>query len=304
MGKNYIINNLSTKSLALSNKAAGRSEIIEVLEKNTLRLYLAKISKEKNRYDNDIRNYEKIGGKFNSNSNSIVNIVEVDSKMQIYIMEKGNLDLKQVIDDRSQPLRGKELKYIMRSMARIVGDIHSRGYVWCDLKLENFILVPKSTTIGSTKNQNNNYSLLKLKAIDFESITKEGDPATEFSPEVMSPEQAELLISSTQTTIGGRVNDIKITPLKPIIANKKNDIFALGLCYLHLYLGQPFLGSNVGENIQKLLEFEKKSGVEQVLENDVNDFMLRSLLKSMLTNDPRKRPSISQIRYSPYLLFP
>ena len=127
-----------------------------------------------------------------------------------------------------------------------------RGLVWTDLKLGNYVFVPKkSNQFNNNSSTGNSNSIIQkqnridyfstdytCKLIDMESAVKVGDAIIDFSPEIMSPEQAEVISQGQLSIRGGRSNDLTLDTLEPILGTKENDIWALGISILQLYFGR------------------------------------------------------------------
>jgi serine/threonine protein kinase len=177
----------------------------------------------------------------------------------VIVMEAGVTDLLQ--STKVGPIRGRNLrslatyqisimnliKYLSRetviSMARATKQIHDAGLVWTDLKLSNFILVPKGNEFTDTDRSVvasggvSPSSSLTCKAIDLESAVRPGESLRDFSPEVCAPELLAALTQGQMSILGGRGNDLKLSLQEPLIAHKALDIWALGISVLHLYSG-------------------------------------------------------------------
>lgn len=127
--------------------------------------------------------------------------------------------------------------------------------MWSDLKLENFVMVPKQPSVFTSLKE---YSLTKLrgagtaetstinslvtactcKAIDLESAVQVGKPLRDFSPETCAPELLELLASSELSSINGRDGDLQVSFTEVPLAAQALDVWALGISMLHLCLGR------------------------------------------------------------------
>mmetsp|Transcript_9528 Transcript_9528/g.15714 ORF Transcript_9528/g.15714 Transcript_9528/m.15714 type:complete len:209 (-) Transcript_9528:231-857(-) len=208
-------------------------------------------------------------------------------------------------------------------MVDSLSQIHSKGLVWTDLKLDNFILV---NTRGDTELSASargyfadvddtqfdaalqffNGKDYALKATDLESAVPEGQPMRDFSAEGCAPEQAETLGAGQLGTVGGRSSDLRLNLQEPLIASKASDIWSLGISILHLYTGVPPIvpNSDVRKAVAKVRTYMEGDGSEDLGLGTVQDPLLRRLLQSMLQVDASKRPSIQGVKASLFLLSP
>ena len=87
---------------------------------------------------------------------------------------------------KSGPLRGADFTRTAKAMTAALEKIHSKGLVWTDLKLDNFVLVNTASTESSNNNVDTNYfgpnSKYLCKAIDLESCVRQNTPLVDFSP--------------------------------------------------------------------------------------------------------------------------
>ena len=85
----------------------------------------------------------------------------------------------------------------MKAMANSVAQVHSKGLVWCDIKLENFVMVPNDASrlypVDSSVKYGELLQSCSVKAIDLESVTAKGKEMTDFAPESVAPELAAQL---------------------------------------------------------------------------------------------------------------
>ena len=86
---------------------------------------------------------------------------------------------------KSGPLRGTDFTRTAKAMTAALDKIHSKGLVWTDLKLDNFVLVNTVAT-DTSNNADTNYfgtnSKYVCKAIDLESCVRQNTPLVDFSP--------------------------------------------------------------------------------------------------------------------------
>ena len=110
------------------------------------------------------------------------------------IMESGWKDLKSLSKLAGQ-IDGLLLKFIAIGIVQAMNKLHSRGMVWCDLKLDNFVLVDNSKDQELTSCLEKSFCVSNLldafhngdivvKAIDLESSVSFKKPIQDFSPEV------------------------------------------------------------------------------------------------------------------------
>ena len=128
----------------------------------------------------------------------------------IHLMEAGIMDLK-VMSVILGPLRDYDsdvLYIILKQMTKCVEHVHRKGYVWSDVRLPNFVLAPTDVTndwdeimtkINKSKSDKKRIidgirnGDLVIKGIDLESVTRVGKVQTDFSPEIVTPMQADIL---------------------------------------------------------------------------------------------------------------
>ena len=284
----------------------GRSEIIDVFSRADSKTYKLKVVKDKNRYARELESYSRISGvrdvkKQGKKKSNPAFVSIVDTAPNLFVMERGLADLKEM-REATGSVSGKPLKAVMVAMAESVSKIHGKGYVWCDVKLENFVVVPSkenseliSVQQSATSTWFNDKSFA-VKAIDLESVARKGELMTDFAPETVAPELAAALRGGAMGTVGARKNDQKINPTEPILASQAYDIFALGVCFLQLARSTtgPVLG---GTDLQKSYAALDRlmSGTDDLGLSEVQDAGVRRLVAKMLAIDPAKRPSIGQV---------
>ena len=285
----------------------GRSEVVDVFSQTDAKTYKLKVVKDKNRYAREIDSYSKITGikdakKQGKKKSSPAFVAIVDTAPNLIVMEKGLVDLKEMREVVGS-ISGKLLKSIMADMANSVSKIHGKGCVWCDVKLENFIVVPSegqsalvSARLKAAPEWFNDKTFA-IKAIDLESVVRKGELMTDFASETVAPELATRLRGGKMGTVGFRDNDVRINPSEPILASQAYDIFALGLCFLQLARSTngPVLG---GTNLQKSYDtLDKLSrGEDDLGLKEIQDAGVRRLVGKMLSIDPSKRPNIGQVQ--------
>jgi serine/threonine protein kinase len=151
--------------------------------------------------------------------------------------------------------------------------------VWSDLKAENFVL------IGSSNEK-------EVKGIDLESAVPIKLPPEDYSPEACPPEFASM----EKAGVGYEFQ-----------CQKNYDIWSLGMLFYELAVGRNyFAGQSEGNMLNQLANQDKiadrndpatVSGLEAI-----GDDRYRDLVRSCLSIDPKKRPSIGQILLHPYFL--
>jgi serine/threonine protein kinase len=128
----------------------------------------------------------------------------------------------------------------------------NRGFVWCDIKLDNFVLVSEvpleeraiSTYLGKAPGRNNkllpyvdleDVGSYNVKAIDLESAVSEGSPQRDFSAEIIAPEQCALF---SMGSLAGGGRDFRLDVEEVPLSSFKSDIWALGISFLEIYYGR------------------------------------------------------------------
>lgn len=324
LGAQNVQNGLLLASAAPAARAAGRSEILDVIrldEKMGAYSYAkAKLTKEQSRYGREESTYKRLSG---GSKDSFVQFYS--SSPGLFVMEYGLADLRRFVDARG-PLRGAELQYAFRAMTAAISLLHSRGLVWTDLKLENFILVPKSRTdVAGSLGLAQEYSSsaykgfqdsvaaavktlplqkFHIKLIDYESCVKNGASLVDFSVSTLAPEFLDIIANGQLNSVAGRPSDFKLLTDEALVASFKLDVWALGVSMLHLHGGKDvygaFSGGDVRAAVNTLTAYSEGrtdlglGGVQQPL---------RKLLEAMLQIDPRKRVSITGVQLSSFFLF-
>ena len=286
---------------------AGRSEILECVSTIAISTTTAvpqqslilKIVKEDDRFEREKNNYNTICGKSKLSKDApFVNIIKfekgVKSGTNVIVMEKGAIDLKKACA-KAGPVRGEAFVRIAKAMAAALEKIHAKGLVWTDLKLDNFVLL--SDVEGSTDYFGTSAGKFVCKAIDLESAVKEKTKLVDFSPEMIAPEQVEILQGGSISSVGNRGKDLFLSVDEPLLAYKEADIWALGIAMLHLYQGKaPITNqvSNVKAAVDKVSRYAE--GTTDFGLKDVKEPSLRILLQSMLNADKKKRPNVTSVQ--------
>ena len=318
-----------------SSKVKGRSKILDCLPLTSncmISSAKAKIIEDSLRYISEKNNYQNIVGSTNSKSNSgFVKSLGFYNQNNggVHVMEAGIMDLLTLLNlingNGITKIDSDVLKILANDMSECVAKVHRSGYVWSDCRLENFVLCPTDAYTrlecidikkGSVLNDPNRIikmirsKQLTLKGIDLESAVKVGKPLTNFSPEILAPEQAEILSQ-------GEMNSVKSGELQlnlpsellqsdALKANKAIDVWALGICILHLYQGKaPIVtAANLSKAINKLetlLESNGGTGDAELTALGLADVQkkdqkLYKQLRKMLALEPKKRPDMFNVK--------
>jgi serine/threonine protein kinase len=93
-----------------------------------------------------------------------------------------------------------------------------------------------------------------------------------------------------------RGSEYKVDLLEPLTAEKAQDVWALGVSFLHLRLGRaPIVAnSDLRRAVAAVAAFV--DGTSDLGLGEVEQGRLKSLLVSMLDVDPKRRPSILQVQ--------
>ena len=195
------------------------------------------------------------------------------------VLESGDKNLRAFLTDSKKGLTGGELRTAAVNVARCVEAMHSSGLVWTDLKAENFVLV------GSGANQ-------EVKGIDLESAVPVKTCPEDYSPEASPPEFA----ASEKAGVGYEFQ-----------VNKNYDIWSLGMLFYELSTGKNyFAGQGEGAILtrlatpSKIIDAQDQETVPGL--DAIEDDRFRDLVRSCLSIDPKKRPSIEQVLFHPYFL--
>ena len=293
---------------------AGRSEILDCVSTTTItstsilpqQSLILKIVKEDDRFEREKKNYGTICGNGKLSKDApFVGILKfeksVKSGTNVIVMEKGVIDLKKA-SAKAGPVRGEAFVRTAKAMASALEKIHAKGLVWTDLKLDNFVLM-NDDAAGSTDYFGSSGGKFVCKAIDLESAVKEKTKIVDFSPEMIAPEQVEVLQGGSISSVGSRGKDLFLSVDEPLLAYKETDIWALGIALLHLYNGKaPITNqvSNVKAAIDKVSKYAE--GTTDFGLVDISNQPLRMLLQSMLNADKKKRPNVTAVQVALNLL--
>ena len=189
-------------------------------------------------------------------------------KQSAIIMERGVMDLKAFIE-QSGPLQGKALRESAVAAVQCLQALHSSNLVWTDMKAENFVVT--------------DVNKLTIKGIDLESAMAIRDNPVDYSPEACPPEFAEAFLAGDGPYF---------------VLEYSYDVWSLGMLLYEMSTGRTYFKGKNPSEITKILR--DTSFVPDT--SDVPDEKLRDLIRSCLQQDPRKRPSLTQILLHPFFL--
>jgi serine/threonine protein kinase len=185
----------------------------------------------------------------------------VDECSSHIVLELLRRDLLLYVNEMEGPLMELEVLIILQDILNAVKVVHEKGYVHGDIKPENLVL-----------NGDNLDSMVNVKLIDFDN---------------------SRAISDTQT------HSLKATPnyLAPDVAasgetSRESDIWCVGAVAYFLLVGESLISSQLStQEIFEILDlpsfpYERLS----LLRGEISD-KLYSLLETMLSKDPKKRPT-------------
>jgi hypothetical protein len=235
---------------------------------NVQQALMLKVSRDRESWDRERDIFRRLRG----GGGPIVELYDAErnydgSGANALIQEYGDGGNLRAYIDEQGPLPVPEVRRIGRSILGALARLHAAGLVWCDCKPENFVFVQG-----------------QLKAIDFETVSKEGTDVFGFSPDTAPPELAIWK---------GMLDVEDIFP-----ARKSFDMWSLGMILLHAYRGQPYWGR---DNPQAVVNKLRDPSFEVKLSN-VRDPLLKNLLAWLLQRDPKKRPSALQAGLHPFFL--
>ena len=198
------------------------------------------------------------------------------------LLESGDQNLRSYLSGTRDGLSGRDLRKACVNICRCLEAMHSSGLVWTDLKAENFVLVSGSDSNGGE---------YIVKGIDLESAVPAGDTPEDYSPEACPPEFAAA-------EKAGRGYEFRV--------RKNYDTWSLGMLLYELATGKNYFRGKSENAMMNLLAtgaLVDKDDASTVTGLDViEDELFRDLVRSCLTIDPDKRPSILQIELHPYFL--
>ena len=237
--------------LQTANKVKGRSKIMDctlLLESGAgTPKAKAKFMSDEIRFRREKENVIRICGRTGGGGAFVQSYGFADgSKGGVHLMEAGVVDLKSVAS-LVGPLRGKALKIVVKAMCESLAMLHCKGYVWGDLRLENFVLcardvesylemsnvlLPGGKSLGERERilvlENIAAGALIVKGIDLESVVKAGKPLTDISPEILSPEQAQVIAGNGQLSTQSS-GAFQLGLSEALVSSKKTDVWALAI---------------------------------------------------------------------------
>lgn len=186
------------------------------------------------------------------------------------VLELGEADLKAVVAERGG-LDERLLRNAAKAAAECMQAMHTSGYVWTDLKTQNFV------TVGDG-----------AKGIDIESAMPHRSEPIDYTPEVCPPEFARFADTMDLSARKGEFFQLDYS----------YDIWSYGMYLYELATGRGYFGGMTNPKIMETLASEDF----EVDVSDVSDDNLRNLIEQCLSIDPKKRPNILQILVHPYLI--
>mmetsp|Transcript_35359 Transcript_35359/g.101544 ORF Transcript_35359/g.101544 Transcript_35359/m.101544 type:complete len:446 (+) Transcript_35359:87-1424(+) len=237
-------------------------------------------------------------------SGSIVQLYDVleDAKNYYVVMEKaGGMDLFETLDCHGR-LPTADCKEIIRQLVMAVADLHNRGCIHKDLKLENVMVdrTPKKPS-ASFRSLSTSASLMDLdatpspvvKIIDFDTVETQ-----------RSLKKQVTSVVGTDQYIAQEAYAGKYSPA--------SDIFAVGVIAYRLLTGRfPFnpriFDDEAGENwvgspkMNQIRERLKGYDVDFDVQPFPSEPTARDLVRSMLAVEEKDRPQAQQALHHPWL---
>lgn len=191
------------------------------------------------------------------------------------VIENGRKDLRAILNERGfRGFDGRAMRDAASAALQCIQAMHSTGFVWTDLKTENFVIV--SDEIGD------NGMLPGVKGIDLESAIPRGGNPVDFSPEACPPEFATAFVSG---------EGLQFT------LDYSYDIWSYGMMLYELNTGKPYFDGKTPAQITMMLQYEFEPDLSAV-----SDDKLRDVIGQCLRYDPRKRPGVTNLLLHPYFL--
>jgi len=227
---------------------------------------------------------KKVG--FCPNADISPSTVGIPKGSSALVLESGDQNIRAFLgDSQKNGLTGSAFRRAAVNICRCVEAMHSSGLVWTDLKAENFVLV------GGGGNSNGNSKTIEVKGIDLESAVPIRSCPEDYSPEACPPEFAEA-------EKAGRGFEFECL--------KTYDSWSLGMIFYELAVGKNYFRGKSEDAILSLLAtgaIVDPTDPSSVAGLDaIEDDRLRDLVRSCLSINPKKRPSIGQILLHPYFL--
>ena len=221
----------------------------------------------------------------------------VPNGVSALILESGDQNLRAYLSERKSGLSGSDLRRAAYNIVRCIEAMHSSGLVWTDLKTENFVVMSSGNGPPS------------VKGIDLESAVPVKSSPEDYSPEACPPEFA-------MAEKAGEGYQFKCL--------KNYDTWSAGMVFYELATGKSYFAGQSEGNMLNMLATAGREGGKNAVKNAVNtgkqtivdpnnsntlkgldaieDSGFRNLVKSCLSINPNKRPSIGQILLNPYFL--
>lgn len=189
-------------------------------------------------------------------------------KQSAIIMERGIMDLKTFIEQNG-PLQGKVLRECAVAAVQCLQALHSSNLVWTDMKAENFVVT--------------DVKALEIKGIDLESAMALRENPVDYSPEACPPEFADAFLAGDGPYF---------------VLEYSYDIWSLGMLLYEMSTGKTYFKGKNPSEITKVLRDPNFTADT----SDVPDDKLRDLIRACLQQDPKKRPTLTQVLLHPFFL--